>query len=370
MGAKVLICCGSGGVGKTTTSAALALRIALSGQRVAVLTIDPARRLADSLSVGPIGNTPQAVPLESLGVPGAGSLHAMMLDMKATFDGVITRFAPSEDARDRILGNRYYRFASTRLAGSHEYMAMERLLELYDEGQYDVILLDTPPTRHALEFLKAPDRMSQLMDEGVMHWLSLPRDSRGFRALEKGSDAVVSILKRLLGSQTIGEIAEFFHVFRDMWEGFRTRSVEVKRLLAGPDTHFLLVTTAAPAARAEAQDFVAVLRESALPFGGFLVNRVVPTPSDPEPIPLERFGPAPEGMPAEEWARWVAAVAQAPAHQARLAEAERRYLAQLRDEAGDSPIWRIPELGEDVHDLESLRKLSAHLEGPAALASP
>ena len=152
---RLYICCGSGGVGKTTTSAAFALQLAMSGQRVAVLTIDPARRLADSLAVGPLGNEPQSVPLERLNPAPGGQLDAMMLDMKATFDDVVRRFAPDAESRDRILQNRYYRFVSTRLAGSHEYMAMERIFALYESGQYDAVVLDTPPTRHALEFLKA-----------------------------------------------------------------------------------------------------------------------------------------------------------------------------------------------------------------------
>ena len=165
MSASVIVCCGSGGVGKTTTSAALGLSLALDGRRVAVLTIDPARRLADSLGIGPLGNEPQRVPIEGV------VYDAMMLDMKATWDGVIHRFSPSEEARDRILANRYYQLASTRLAGSHEFMAMQRLYELVESGDYDVVLLDTPPSRHALEFLQAPKRLAGLFDEGVMTWI-------------------------------------------------------------------------------------------------------------------------------------------------------------------------------------------------------
>ena len=200
---RVVICSGSGGVGKTTVSAALALKWALEGQRVAVLTIDPARRLADSLSIGEIGNTAVRVPIENLSPGATGHLDAMMLDAKATFDDLVRRFAPTDEAATRILANRYYQFASTRLGGSHEYMAMERLYELWHHGGYDVVVLDTPPTRHALDFLRAPDRMATLMDEGVLRWLVMPATRSGWRALELGSEAVAKVLKKVMGKGTI-----------------------------------------------------------------------------------------------------------------------------------------------------------------------
>lgn len=359
----VLICCGSGGVGKTTSSAALALRLAAQGHRVAVLTIDPARRLADSLGIGALGNEPQAVPLARLGLEPAGSLDAMMLDMKATFDAVIRQHAPDAATAARILENRYYRFVSTRLAGSHEYMAVERLRELAQTGRWDVIVLDTPPTRHALEFLRAPERLSGLMDEGVLHWLSLPRDTRGLRALERGSEVVVSVLKRLVGEQTIGDIAEFFHAFRGMWAGFRERSLQAHALLRNPRTRFVLVTTAAPSARREAQGFLGLLREAGFPFGGFIINRVVPAPATtatPESLP-----PRPPGWDAAVWSRICAGVAGARAHQERLAQAERAYLEALRQEADGAPMWTVPELEEDVHDLTALHTLGGWLDGAA-----
>ncbi|RME20289.1 MAG: ArsA family ATPase, partial [Deltaproteobacteria bacterium] len=243
---RVIICCGSGGVGKTTLSASLALKWALAGARVCVLTIDPARRLADSLSIGDIGNTAVPVPLDDLSRSPGGSLDAMMLDSKATFDGLVRRFARSAEATERILQNRYYQFASTRLGGSHEYMAMERLYQLWRDSDYDIIVLDTPPTREALDFLRAPDRMSSLMDEGILRWLVMPASRSGWRAIELGSEALSRVLKRVMGEGTISEIAEFFEVFRDMWEGFHARSVEVQALLRRPETRFLLVTSAAP----------------------------------------------------------------------------------------------------------------------------
>ncbi|MED5374517.1 MAG: ArsA-related P-loop ATPase [Myxococcota bacterium] len=369
---RVIVCCGSGGVGKTTTSAAMALGLALRGKRVAVLTIDPARRLADSLSVGPLSNDPQRVPLDGLsGAPG-GHLDAMMLDMKSTWDGVVERFAPSPKARQRILDNRYYQLASTRLAGSHEYMAMQRLLELYESREWDIILLDTPPTRHAMEFLSAPQRMAGLFDEGVMHWLSLPRNTRGFKALERGSEMVTSILKRLIGAGTMGDIAEFFDAMQDLWGGFQERSQAVDALLGSEETRFLLVTTPAPAARAEAQEFADLLADTQRPFGGFVVNRVVPVPPHNAQIAAASLPDPPADMAPQAWEAATAALLQAFSTQQALVDGERGALEALQNQAhGPVGLWPVPELAEDVHDLAALTRLAHHL-APAldALLAP
>ena len=349
---RVVVCCGSGGVGKTTTSAALSLALARSGLRVAVLTIDPAKRLADSLGIGPLGNAPQRVPVE-------GTLDAMMLDMKATWDGVVERFAPSPDEAQTILANRYYRFASTRLAGSHEYMAMERLYELYESGDYDVVLLDTPPSRHAVEFLRAPGRIAGLFDDSVMTWLSMPKNRRGFRALERGSEMIASVLKRLIGRGTIEEIAEFFDAMQGLWDALSERGRLVEELLASEHCTFLLVTTAAPAAQAEARDFKRLLEESGMPLGGLLVNRVQPRPQDGSPLGPEAFPARPPTVSAEDWAAITAGVSQARVHQWRLAEAERPALEALG--ANGVRTWEIPELTRDVHDLGALTEVASHL---------
>lgn len=355
---QVIVCCGSGGVGKTTTSAALGLALADQGLRVAVLTIDPARRLADALGVGALGNDPQAVPLAQV-LPGAtGSLDAMMLDMKATFDGVIRRYSPDAEAAERILDNHYYQFVSTRLAGSHEYMAMERVLELHGSQGYDVLLVDTPPTRHALDFLSAPERMSGVMNERVMRWLTLPGTARGFRVLERGSQTVMSVLKRLLGSQTITDIAEFFAAFQPLWTGFRERSLELRALLHGPETTFLLVSAPTPAATAEAREFLEILRARELPFGGLVVNRVAERPHDLGPVALPA---APSGVAPETWAAVSRALQGAADHQRRLADGQGPVREELLSTRGDAPAWQVPQLATDVHDLDALRQVARHL---------
>ncbi len=356
---RVIVCCGSGGVGKTTSSAALGLALAARGLSVAVLTIDPARRLADALGVGPLSNAPQTVPLERV-LPGAtGSLDALMLDMKATFDGVIHRYSPEPATAERILANHYYRFVSTRLAGSHEYMAMERVLELHTDGGYDVLLVDTPPTRHALDFLSAPERMTGVMNERVMRWLTLPGTARGFRVLEKGSQTVMSVLKRLLGSRTVTDIAEFFSAFQPLWRGFRERSLELQALLHGSSTTFLLVSAPTPAATSEAQEFLTLMSEKSLPFGGLIVNRVAELPQHSGPAPLP---PAPSGVAPATWATVCEAVRGASAQQQRLVEGQKAELEALFAAAGQAPAWQVPQLSTDVHDLDALRQVARHME--------
>lgn len=356
--ARVLVACGSGGVGKTTVSAALALKAALAGQRVAVLTIDPARRLADSLGVAELSNAPRPVPIGGVSST-TGSLDAVMLDAKATFDGMVRECAATPDRAERILANHYYQVASTRLGGSHEYMAMIRLLELVDSGRYDLVVLDTPPTRHALEFLTSPDRLAAVMDEGVLRWLMLPGNRSGWRALELGSEAVAKVLRRLVGYGTIGEIAEFFELSRDLADAITSRSARVRALLGGDTTRFYLVTSPAPAAREEALFFLGVLSERALPFGGFVVNRVVLPPAhslDAAALPAE--GP----LPPERWAALMAGVARAPLLRRQLAEAHARSIGALRAAGpATAPVWRVPDQDRDLHTLSGLAALAPHL---------
>ncbi len=348
----VLICCGAGGVGKTTSAAGLALAQARAGARVVVLTIDPARRLADALGVS-VGNEPSEVRLPP-SLEARGTLHALMLDPKETFDRVVARFAPTPAARDRIYRNHIYQHVSANLAGAQEYMAMERLYELSRDGRWDCVVLDTPPTRHALDFLAAPDRMANLMDEGVMRWLVLPASRGGWRMIERGSEVLASVLERMVGNSTIADIAEFFTAFQALWAGFRERSLEVRALLAAPTTRFFLVTTSAPAARAEARLFVEQLRSHRQPLAGFLLNRCLVAPTA---VGSPDFGPA---VDIDGWADTVRAVGRLPDLQrARFAVQEANIAELVRGTT--APVWRIPDLGEGVHDLAGIARLSLHL---------
>lgn len=355
---QVVIMCGSGGVGKTTLSAALALRFAEEGRRVMVITIDPARRLADALGLADLGNTPQRVPTEK------GELQAMMLDAKRTFDELIARHAPNPEVRDRILANHYYRFVSDRLPGVHEYMAMERLLAIVRAAEVDVVVLDTPPTRHALDFLTAPDRMAGLMDEGVMRWLVLPASASGWRMIEMGSDVLAGILKRLLGQNTIEDIADFFAGFQSLWAGFRERSVAARALLRAANTRFILVTAPAPGARAEALAFLEVLRRDTMPFAGFLVNRcawpAAPTPAWPAPA---------TGDDPALWETTTRAIEATLARHRSLVATQEAAIADLLAHAPrGANAWRIPEASGEVHDLSGLRGLGNALADSGALS--
>jgi anion-transporting ArsA/GET3 family ATPase len=359
MNTRVTICCGSGGVGKTTISAALALKWAMDGAKVVVVTIDPARRLADSIGLSEIGNEATQIDLTTLGPIKGGQLHAVMLDAHATFDGLVDSFAETAEAAQTIRENRYYRFASTKLGGAHEYMAAERVLQLVGEGKYDHVIVDTPPTRNALDFLTAPDRIAQLMDGAVMRWMAMPATKSGWRALELGSEAAARVLRRLVGKGTISEIAQFFELFRGLWDGFHARSLEVHAMLRNPSTRFFLVTTPAPTARSEALFFLERLRDDQMPFGGFIVNRVRVAPIHSlNPADLPHDG----ALSAARWSQLLEGIVRAPERAKQMAQAHKRAVRALTA-AGphDAPCWQVPDQGHDVHSLSALGALSACL---------
>ena len=275
-GHGICICAGSGGVGKTTTSAALAAGLAARGQRVCVLTIDPAKRLADSLGLKELENTPSKVDpklFEQCGIEMKGELWAMMLDPKATFDDLVRKHAPDAETRDRILENRIYKQLSNALAGSQEYMAMEKLFEIHQEGRYDFLVLDTPPSRNALDFLDAPKRLTQFIEGRGMQMFMKPT---GFatKVVGRGSSMAMSVLKRVTGLDLLTDLSEFFQAFSGMVDGFRERAKRVSELLADPATTFVVVCGPQGEPVNEAVYFHRKLVEAKLPVGGVIVNKV------------------------------------------------------------------------------------------------
>ena len=362
-GKSICICAGSGGVGKTTTSAAIAAGMAARGKRVAVLTIDPARRLADSLGLSELGNVERQVDpalfVEAGADPGEGELWAMMLDAKATFDEVVRKHAPDEETRDRILENRIYRQISNALAGSQEYMAMEKLFEIHSEGRYDLLVLDTPPSRNALDFLDAPRRLTQFI-EGRSLQLFIRPTGFGMRVLGRGTSVIFSVLKRVTGLDLIEDLSEFFTAMSGMVGGFQERAKRVNELLADDDTSFLVVCGPAGEPINEAVYFHRKLVEADLPFGGVIVNKVHGDdrprgePSDRAELLADLIDELDDQALAER-------VADNYADYRALAERDAANIAKLGRELRSSTVIEVPYLAEDVHDLRGLFEVNEYL---------
>jgi anion-transporting ArsA/GET3 family ATPase len=355
--ARIVVCCGSGGVGKTTAAAALALHAAEQGRRTCVLTIDPARRLAQALGLDLLSNTPSPV---GRGLRGPGSLDAMMLDMRRTFDELIERYARDPEQADRILANRFYQRVSSTLAGTQEYMAMEKLYELHESRRWELLVVDTPPTRSALDFLDAPDNLNELLDARMFRLLIAPaqRVGRGYlRGLNLATTAMTRMVRRLTGSELLAEVGEFFAAFEGMYDGFRRRAQRVYDLLKDPGTQFVVVATPDPPALREAAYLVGRLAADRMPLGALVVNRV------------HRAGPVP-AVPPEEVARLAAGSADARLladlvvqHQEleELAAAEQRRVRAVTASLPALVAVQVPLLADDVHDLAGLRRLGSQL---------
>ncbi len=287
-----MICAGSGGVGKTTTSAAIAMGLAARGARVAVVTIDPARRLADALGLDELGNDPALVDPSRFadgGVQLDGELWAMTLDPKRTFDELIERLSPDDETRDEILGNRIYQQLSGAVAGSQEFTAVAKLYDLHASGRFDVLVLDTPPSRNALDFLDAPDRLTGFFDGRALK-LFLAPTGLAARAMGRGTGVVFGVLSRLTGVDLLDDLSVFFRALGGLVDGFRERAEGVKALLQDPATTFLVVTSPERESVEEAIFFRRKLRESSMPFGGLIVNRVHELDARPGTAPVARGG--------------------------------------------------------------------------------
>jgi anion-transporting ArsA/GET3 family ATPase len=359
-GKDICICAGSGGVGKTTTSAAIALGMASRGLKVCVLTIDPAKRLADSLGLEELGNEASQVDpalFADQGVEVKGELWAMMLDAKATFDELVARQAPDEESRDRVLGNRIYQQISNALAGSQEYMAMEKLFELHTEGQFDLLVLDTPPTRNALDFLDAPKRLTQFI-EGKSLRVFMKPTGLAAKVTGRGVSVALSVFKRIVGFDLLADLAEFFNAFSGMVDGFQARAKRVNKLLADPDTCFLVVCGPQGEPIDEAVYFHRKLVEARLPFGGVIVNKVH-YPADELRAEVDDLPTAlTDKLGDSDLANRVAA--NFSDYQA-LAERDARNIDHLAGELRTHAVIRVPHLDEDVHDLAGLAEIDRYL---------
>ena len=357
-GKRVAICAGSGGVGKTTTSAALAAGLAARGNKVAVLTIDPAKRLADSLGLDDLGNEPRQVDpklFEQAGVEMRGELWAMMLDAKATFDELVRKHAADEETRDRILQNRIYRQLSNALAGSQEYMAMEKLYEIDQEGRYDYLVLDTPPSRNALDFLDAPKRLMQFIEGRSMQIFMKPT-GLATKVVGRGSSVVFGVLKRITGIDLLSDLSEFFQAMSGMVDGFRERAERVNELLVDPATSFLIVCGPQGEPIEEAVYFHRKLVEAKLPVGGVIVNKVhYETEADLGEDGVTEELRSPLG---DDLAERVAA--NFADYQA-LAVRDAANVAHLARELSAQGVIRVPYMDEDIHDLEGLLKIDRYL---------
>lgn len=362
-GKDICICAGSGGVGKTTTSAAIAAGMAARGKKVCVLTIDPAKRLADSLGLRELGNEAKRVDpalFEAQGVEIEGELWAMMLDAKATFDDLVARQAPDEESRDRVLENRIYQQISNALAGSQEYMAMEKLFELHTEDRFDLLVLDTPPSRNALDFLDAPRRLTQFIEGRSLRVFMRPTGLAA-RVAGRGATVALGVLKRIVGFDLLADLAEFFNAFSGMVDGFQARAKRVNSLLADPHTCFLVVCGPQGEPISEAVYFHRKLVEAKLPFGGVIVNKVHYPAEE-----LRGEGDDSAGLVAALAERLgsedlAGRVAENFSDYQALAERDARNIEHLAAELRTSATIRVPYLDEDVHDLAGLAEINRYL---------
>jgi anion-transporting ArsA/GET3 family ATPase len=381
---RIIVCCGSGGVGKTTTAAALGVRAAERGRQVCVLTVDPARRLAQSMGLNSLDNTPRLI--EGIDDSAGGSLHAMMLDMKRTFDEIVEAHADPARAA-QILANPFYQSLSSSFAGTQEYMAMEKLGQLRRSDEWDLIIVDTPPSRSALDFLDAPERLGRFLDGRLIRLLTSPvKATRPFtRVLNAGFSVMTGALTKLLGAQVLRDAQTFVTAFDSMFGGFRERADATYRLLQAPGTSFLVVAVPEPDALREASYFVERLHEERMPLAGLILNRVHTAgdcqlsaarsvaaaealetsliPNGPGAAaasgddPAQAAGPDPAGYAV------TAAALRLHASRMTLGEREKRVAVAFTSAHPAVPVLEVPALPEDVHDLAGLRRVGGAFAG-------
>jgi anion-transporting ArsA/GET3 family ATPase len=361
---RIIVCCGSGGVGKTTTAAAIGLRAAERGRQVCVLTVDPARRLAQSMGLTSLDNTPRLV--DGIDDQADGSLYAMMLDMKRTFDEIVE--AHTDPARAaQILANPFYQSLSSSFSGTQEYMAMEKLGQLRRSDEWDLIVVDTPPSRSALDFLDAPERLGRFLDGRLIRVLTAPvKAGRPFgRVFNAGFSVMTGALTKLLGGQVLRDAQTFVTAFDTMFGGFRERAEATYKLLQAPGTSFLVIATPEPDALREASYFVERLAEERMPLAGLILNRVhgagafrlsaarsVAAAETLEAIPNGGVATASSASNSV-----TAAALRLHAERMNLGERERRVAGSFMSTHPAVPVIEVPALPDDVHDLAGLRRV-------------
>jgi anion-transporting ArsA/GET3 family ATPase len=357
-GKRVCVCGGSGGVGKTTTSAAIALGMAARGAKVAVVTIDPAKRLANALGLQELENEPRRVEPERLaggGLEIRGELWAMMLDPKRTFDELIDRVAADPARAQEIKENRVYRELSTAVSGSQEFTAVAKLYELDRDGDFDLLVLDTPPSRNALDFLDAPGRLTSFLEGRALKTFIRPT-GLGMRVLGRGAAPLLGALRRVTGVDLLSDLSTFFALLGDMTDDFSQRAAQVELMLKSDTTAFVLVTSAQRAAIDEAIWFRRTLADSGLPFAGVIVNRVhhdVLGDAEPDDVIAALGAELPAGLAARVAANFN--------DYHLLARRDQRNLVRLTTELGDSPLLLVPHLDDDVHDVQGLLRVHRYL---------
>ena len=367
---EIVICCGSGGVGKTTTAAAAgAMAAARLGGKVLVVTVDPARRLANALGLESFGNVETRVPnsaFSDAGVECQGELWAAMLDTRQSWDDLVRRHAPDDATRDAILANPLYGNITGRFVQSHDYIAMERLYEIHASGRYDLVIVDTPPTRNALDFLEAPERMADFFSSRLLRWLTVPARSR---LVNMATRPFYKVADSILGSAFLEDIAEFFLLFQTMYEGFVERARSVQRVLEDKRTTFVVVSTLESAPLREAEYFMSALEERRFHLGAVVLNKVLPSYLLDEAAAdaAERLGADPAAAATaldglgdpESVARVVREISQSFLNFRVVASRE----AEQRKELGRVPdvLATVPYFGSDIHDLAGLVRLGEQI---------
>lgn len=357
---RVVVCCGAGGVGKTTTAAAMALRAAEYGRTVVVLTIDPAKRLAQALGIKDLGNSPQRVPLAP---EVAGELHAMMLDMRRTFDEMVIQYSAPGRA-DAILDNQFYQTVATSLAGTQEYMAMEKLGQLLAQDKWDLVVVDTPPSRNALDFLDAPKRLGSFMDSRL--WRMLLAPGRGIGKLVTGAVGLAMRgMSTILGSQMLSDAAAFVQSLDATFGGFREKADRTYELLKRRGTQFVVVSAAEPDALREASFFVDRLSQERMPLAGLILNRTHPTLCG---LHADTAAEAAESLASDDSDALTRAVLRIHAARAQTAKREVRLLSRFTRANPHVAVVGVPSLPFDVSDLEALRAIADQITGQAGAA--